>query len=250
MKISLITVCFNNHKTIKETFESVANQDYIDLEYIVIDGSSKDGTLDIIEQYKSTISKTVSELDQGIYDAMNKGIKYATGDVIGFINADDILANPHVISEVARVFNNHSIDACFSDLYYVASDNMAKVIRNWKSSPYYYRAFSKGWTPPHPTFYVKKSIYEKYGSFDLQYKMGNDIELMLRFIEKHQIKTLYVPQVWVKMRIGGVSNQSLSNIIQQNKEILRAAKNNQLPFSIPLFIIGKLKYRLFQYLFK
>ncbi|MCP3675872.1 MAG: glycosyltransferase [Gammaproteobacteria bacterium] len=250
MKISLITVCFNSIDTIKDTFESVASQDYDDLEYIVVDGQSNDGTLELLSEYQSLIDIMISEPDQGIYDAMNKGIKAATGDVIGFINADDILENSTVITEVAEAFANNSVDACYADLHYVRFDNMSTVVRNWSSSGFKPGAFSKGWTPPHPTFYVKKSVYETFGGFDLQYQMGNDIELMLRFMEKYHIKTTYVPKVWVKMRVGGVSNQSISNIILQNREIIRAAKVNQVPFSIPLFVLGKLKDRLIQYIFK
>ena len=250
MKISLITVCFNSIDTIKDTFESVACQDYDDLEYIVVDGQSNDGTLELLSEYQSLIDITISEPDQGIYDAMNKGIKAATGDVVGFINADDILASSSVIKEVAEAFSNNSVDACYADLYYVRFNDMSMVVRNWKSSDFKSGAFSKGWTPPHPTFYVKKSIYEQYGVFDLQYKMGNDIELMLRFMEKYQISTVYVPNVWVKMRVGGVSNQSISNIILQNREIIRAAQVNQVPFSTSLFVLGKVKDRLIQYIFK
>ena len=250
MKISLITVCFNSSKTIKETFESVARQDYSDLEYIVIDAQSTDGTLDFIEEYQSIISKAISEPDRGIYDAMNKGIQLATGDVIGFINADDVLATPGVIKQVVDCFAKGEIDACYADLEYVDQFDLDKIVRYWKSSAFKQGLFSRGWAPPHPTFYVKKAVYDKYGVFSLDYKMGNDIELMLRFLEKYQIKSLYVPQTWVKMRLGGVSNQSIRNIILQNKEIIKAARDNGLQFSILMFVFGKIKDRLQQYLLK
>lgn len=247
LKISLITVCFNSEKTIKDTLDSVSVQSYRNIEYIVIDGQSTDGTLKIIEKYQNIISCLVSEQDQGIYDAMNKGINLATGDVIGFINADDVLAHSDVVRSVAKTFNDDSLDACYSDLLYVNSNNLNKIIRVWKSSPFVSGAFASGWSPPHPTFYVKKSVYEKNGVFDLQYKMGNDVELMMRFMERYHIKTQYVSDVWVKMRVGGVSNQSLGHIILQNKEIIRAAKLNQIPFSIPGFVFGKILDRFKQY---
>lgn len=248
--ISLITVSFNSQKTIEETILSVKSQTYQNIEYIIIDGQSTDKTLNIIKKYPKVISHYVSETDQGIYDAMNKGIRLATNEVIGFINADDVLANPTVIEQVAQALVSTDVDACYSDLVYVDQFDLNKVIRYWKSSPFNSGLFTRGWAPPHPTFYVKKYIYEKYGLFSLDYKMGNDIELMLRFIEKFKIKTTYIPQVMVKMRLGGVSNQSVSNIILQNKEIIKAAKNNKIYFSLPLFVFGKLKDRLGQYLFK
>ena len=181
---------------------------------------------------------------------MNKGINLATGEVIGFINADDILATSSVISQVAENLQSKDVDACYSDLEYVDPVNLNKIIRFWQSSEFIPGLFSKGWAPPHPTFYAKKAVYEQYGVFSLDYKMGNDIEIMMRFLEKYQIHSLYVAQTWVKMRMGGVSNQSLGNIFLQNKEIIRAAKNNGVPFSIPGFIWGKIKNRLKQYLLK
>ena len=250
MKVTLITVCYNSSETIEETFKSVAAQDYDNLEYIVVDGQSTDNTLSYIEQYNSIINITISEPDRGIYDAMNKGIKLATGDVIGFINADDVLATPSVIRQVVDCFAKDGTDACYADLEYVDQFDLDKVVRYWKSSVFIPGLFSKGWAPPHPTFYVKKSVYDQYGVFSLDYKMGNDIELMLRFLEKYQIKSHYVPKTWVKMRMGGVSNQSIRNVILQNKEIIKAARDNGLQFSVPMFVFGKIKDRLQQYLLK
>ena len=250
MKVSLITVCYNSSATIEETFKSVAAQDYDNLEYIVIDGQSTDNTLRYIEQYQSIINKSLSEPDQGIYDAMNKGIKLATGDVVGFINADDVLATPGVIRQVVDAFAHNDVDACYADLEYVDQFDLNKVVRYWKSSMFTSGLFSKGWAPPHPTFYVKKTVYDQYGVFSLDYKMGNDIELMLRFLEKYHIPSYYVPKTWVKMRMGGVSNQSISNVILQNKEIIKAARDNKLQFSVLLFAFGKIKDRLQQYLVK
>ncbi len=250
IKVSLITVSFNSAKTIEDTIKSVREQNYHNLEYIIIDGGSTDGTLDIIENNSNVLSCLISENDDGIYDAMNKGISKASGDIIGFINADDILASPKVLEAVAKTFARNCIDACYADLEYVEYFNLNKAKRYWRSSTFKTGLFSKGWSPPHPTFYVKKSVYEQFGLFSLDYKLGNDIELMLRFLEKYQINSVYVPETWVKMRLGGVSNQSIRNIILQNREIIKAAKDNGITFFIPIFIFGKVKDRLLQYLFK
>jgi len=247
LKISIITVSYNNKDTIEDTILSVKGQDYDNVEYIVIDGASNDGTVEILKSHRENLSKMVSEPDEGIYYAMNKGIELASGDIIGFINADDVLASPQVLSNVARVLEDEKLDSCFSDLVYVKPDNLEKVVRFWQSSPFQAESFSDGWSPPHPTFYVKRRVYEEFGMFDLNYHMGNDIELMMRFLERYRISTRYVPQVWVKMRLGGVSNSSLQNIFTQNKEIVRSARCNRVPLVVHDFIFGKLKDRLNQY---
>jgi len=249
-KISLITVSFNRQETIEDTILSVKSQTYKNLEYLIIDGASTDDTRKIIEKYPDVVTRYTSEPDKGIYDAMNKGIAKASGDIIGFINADDVLASSKVLSAVANAFAANNIDACYSDLVYVDQFDVNRVKRYWRSSMYKTGLFSKGWSPPHPTFYVKKSIYEKLGSFSLVYKLGNDIEIMLRFLEKYKIRSLYVPGVWVKMRMGGVSNESFANIVLQNREIIKAAKDNDLSFNVPKFVFFKLKNRLGQYFFK
>jgi len=247
LKISIITVSFNNKETIEDTILSVKEQDYPNVEYIVVDGASTDGTLEILQSHQADIGKMVSEPDEGIYYAMNKGIEMASGDVLGFINADDVLASPQVLSNVAKVLQDEANDSCYSDLVYVKPNQLDKVIRFWQSSPFQPESFSDGWAPPHPTFYVKKNIYEQFGKFDLDYNMGNDIELMMRFLERYRISTVYVPQIWVKMRLGGVSNRSIQNIFIQNKEIVRSARNNRVPLVVHDFIFGKLRDRIGQY---
>lgn len=247
-KISIITVSYNNETTIEDTIRSVKSQTYPMVEHIIIDGASTDSTMAIVNQYKSHLGPILSEPDKGIYFAMNKGIKLASGDIIGFINADDILANNSVLRNVAQTLTDKDMDACYANLVYVKTDNMDKIIRFWMSSPFIQELFSTGWSPPHPTFYVKKKIYEQYGYFDLNYKMGNDVELMMRFLERYRISSQYVPEVWVKMRLGGVSNQSIKNIITQNLEIYHGARKNRVPFFIPGFIFGKIKDRIFQYI--
>jgi glycosyltransferase involved in cell wall biosynthesis len=247
-KISIITVSYNNEATIEDTIRSVKSQTYPMVEHIIVDGASTDNTMAIVNQYKNHLGPVLSEPDEGIYFAMNKGIKMASGDIIGFINADDILANNNVLEHVANILTDKNMDSCFANLVYVKIDNMHKIIRFWMSSPFSWELFSTGWSPPHPTFYVKKKIYEQYGYFDLNYKMGNDIELMMRFLERFRISSQYVPEVWVKMRLGGVSNQSIKNIITQNIAIYHGARKNRVPFFIPEFIFCKIKNRILQYI--
>ena len=246
MKISIITVTKNDRDNIENCIESVLSQGYKNLEYILIDGASTDGTVNIIKQYNGRISKWISEKDNGIYDAMNKGINMATGDVIGFLNSDDLYAGPNILEFVAEEFQNNDIDSCYGDLVYVAKDDTNQVIRNWKSCEFSYELFNNGWHPPHPTFFVKKNIYEKCGTFDTKYKIGADYALMLKFLVKHKIRVKYIPEVLVKMRVGGSSNENIFNILRANLECYRAWKENDLDIS-PLFIFKKPFSKLFQY---
>ena len=237
IKISIITVCFNSEKTIEDTVQSVISQDYPNIEYIIVDGASKDNTLQIVEKYKDTISQIISEPDKGIYDAMNKGISAATGEVIGILNSDDVFADNSAISAIAKVFEDSSTDATYGDLVYVQSNNLNKITRNWKSKPYKEGAFLNGWMPPHPTFYVKKKYYETLGTYNLQLTSAADYELMLRFIHKHKINVAYIPKTLVKMRVGGQSNISLKNRLKANNEDRFAWKINELkPHFYTLFL--------------
>ncbi|WP_330110916.1 glycosyltransferase family 2 protein [Methylophaga thalassica] len=219
MKISIITVCFNSVKTINDTIQSVALQDYPNIEHIIVDGGSTDGTYDIIAN-APTVTKFISEPDDGIYDAMNKGISIATGDIIGTLNADDFYATSSVLRQVANTFRNSEIDACFADLVYVDVKDTDKVIRYWKSKPFVSGLFRCGWMPAHPTFFVRSLIYEQFGMFDLRYKLAADMQLLFRFLEKYKIRTVYLPEIFIKMRIGGATNKNIKNIYIQNKEIL------------------------------
>lgn len=249
IKVSIITVCYNSEKTIEETILSIKSQSYSPIEYIVIDGASKDNTLNIVERYRDSIDVLVSEKDMGIYDAMNKGIEKASGDVIGFLNADDLLAHPDAIKKIVDIFESSNADAVYGDLVYFSRKNeQDKIVRYFKSSRFKYGNFAKGWCPPHPTFYVRKAVYKTYGGFNLNLAMGNDVELMMRFLEKDKIKSFYIPEVLVKMRMGGVSNQSLKNIWIQNKHILKAAKELDIPISTLGFIFHKLLDRASQYI--
>ncbi len=225
--LSVITVVRNSVSTIRDCIESVKRQSY-PAEHIIIDGASDDGTLEIIQEYKSSVSQFISEPDKGIYDAMNKGIKLASGDIIGILNSDDLYPTSDTLSEVAKVFEKKNIDSCYGDLVYVNPIKTDKTRRYWRSGYFNPRRFYFGWMPPHPTFFVRRSVYEKYGFFNLALGSAADYELMLRFLLKYKISTTYLPHILVKMRNGGESNASLKNRIRANKMDRMAWKINGL----------------------
>jgi len=229
MKISIITVCYNALQTIGYTINSVLSQDYPDIEYIIVDGKSTDGTVELLQQWsKEYPIRWVSEKDAGIYDAMNKGIAMATGDVIGILNADDFYSNSHVVSQIAETFRQQNVDSVYADLAYVDAENVHKTIRYWASGTYSHGAFLRGWMPPHPTFFVKREVYQQFGSFNLSFRSAADYELMLRLLHKNRVSTAYLPQVTVMMRVGGVSNSSWRNRWKANREDALAWKINGL----------------------
>ena len=227
-KVSIITITYNSEETLIETIDSVLNQTYKNIEYIIVDGASTDDTVSIVHSYKDKITKFVSEKDKGLYDALNKGISMATGDVVGILHSDDFYTNHHVIQNVVNAFKTGNADAVYADLFYVDKDDTHKIHRKWKSGHYKHGMFRHGWMPPHPTFFVKREIYEKYGHFNLDLVSAADYELMLRFIHKHQIKLAYLPEFIIKMRVGGKSNLNLKNRIRANKEDRKAWKINGL----------------------
>jgi glycosyltransferase involved in cell wall biosynthesis len=186
----------------------------------------------IVRAYGNSISRVISEPDEGIYDAMNKGIKAASGDIIGILNSDDFYHNEQVLSDIVNAFENDDADAVYGDLVYVGKNDTNKIIRYWKPNPYNPGDFLKGWHPPHPSFFVKKEVYAKYGVFDRSFGVSADFELMLRFVEKYKIKIKYLPKLLVRMRVGGESNRSLRNIIQGNINCIRAFKKNGLKIGI------------------
>ncbi|MBL7893458.1 MAG: glycosyltransferase [Bacteroidia bacterium] len=242
MKVSIITTCKNSESTIEDTIRSVLSQDHPNIEYIIIDGGSTDGTLEIINKYHDRISILISEPDAGFYHAINKGISLATGDIIGNLNSDDFYPSQNIISQVVSAFSNNAIEAVYGDLHYVDKNNTHKIIRNWQAGQYKEGLFLKGWMPPHPTFFVKKDIYKKYGVFNTELKSAADYEIMLRFIHKHKIKIAYLPQVLVKMRVGGKSNVTVINRIKANLEDRKAWKANGLrPRFLTLFLKPLLK---------
>ena len=243
MKISIITVVWNNERTIKNCIDSILSQTYQNIEYIIVDGKSTDRTVEIINSYGEKISKFISEKDKGIYDAMNKGISMASGEIIGILNSDDFYTDEKTI--IANEFITKNIDATFSDLDYVSFENENKITRKWRSTPYYENAFINGWHPAHPTFFVRKEIYDKYGNFDLDFAISADFEIMLRFIEKYKIKTSYIPKVLVKMREGGASNQSIKNILKGNANVRKAFHKNEIKLD-PLYTPKRLFKKVIQ----
>lgn len=251
MKISIITVTFNNAKVISDCLASVNSQKHDNIEHIVIDGASTDTTLSLLKSKRSQLKTLISEPDKGIYDAMNKGIKIATGEIIGFLNSDDFYASDDVISRVASVFHNDpSLDACYADLIYTDKIDTSKIIRYWKSSEFLPGSFSKGWCPPHPTFFARSSVYDRFGKFNLSYNISSDRELMMRFLEVHKINVCYVPELWVKMRMGGLSNNSLKNIFKQNLEDLHALKKHNLSNNMLIYLIYKILSRFKQFFYR
>jgi glycosyltransferase involved in cell wall biosynthesis len=232
--ISIITVSFNSVITIRDTIESIISQDYNNIEYIIIDAGSNDGTLDIIKEYKEHISYFISEADNGIYDAMNKGIAAATGDIIGILNSDDFYPNSFIISNVARTFEKQGCDAAYGDLVYVKFFDIDKIVRYWQSGEYTVKKVKNGWMLPHPTFFVKKQLYDKYGYYHTDFKIAADYEMVLKLLYKHNIKVFYIPMILVNMRMGGASNSSFLNRIRANKEDGLAWTKNQL--NKPIFV--------------
>ncbi|PZX92480.1 glycosyltransferase [Flavobacterium aquariorum] len=248
MKISIITVVYNNEKTIQEAMKSVLLQSYKNIEYVIIDGGSKDNTVNLIDEFKDQLGYFVSERDKGLYDAMNKGIKACSGDVIGILNSDDLYQDLDVLAAVMEQFNNDpDLDILYGDLVYVKSDDTNKVVRNWKSKSYCNNFFENANVPPHPSLFVRSKVYKEAGLFDLQYKLAADYELMLRMFKKHNFKSKYINRLIIKMRLGGATNQSFTNIVNQNKEILKAWKNNNLQAPVHLMPLRIFK-RLTQFI--
>ena len=247
MKISIITTTFNSASTIEQTIQSVLNQSYTNIECIIVDGGSTDGTMDIISRYKAQLSKIISEKDNGIYDALNKGIDLATGDIIGILHSDDFYINSTVIEQVANTFNQNNCDGLYANLFYVDKDDTNKIKRKWHSGNYSEGAFLNGWMPPHPTFFVKKEIYNKYGKFNLQFVTAADYELMLRFIHKNKIKLSYLDQFIVKMRIGGKSNDTVKSRVTANLDDRKAWEVNGLKPRFYTLYIKPLR-KIFQFL--
>lgn len=237
MKVSIITVTYNSEAHLEQTIKSVIEQTYKDIEYIIIDGDSTDNTKKIIGKYQPNITRFISEKDSGIYDALNKGLEMASGDIIGILHSDDFYEHERVIEHVVASFKQNKADALYANLYYVDAGNTKKIIRKWKSGIYQPNSFKFGWMPPHPTFFVRKNVYERLGKFNLNFKTSADYELMLRFIHKHHIKLAYLNEYIVRMRVGGQSNASFNNRILANMEDRKAWEVNQLkPYFFTLWL--------------
>ncbi|WP_387491281.1 glycosyltransferase family 2 protein [Photorhabdus sp. RM96S] len=233
MKISIITATYNSEKTLADTLLSLEKQTYQNIEYIIIDGASEDNTLMMINKNSTRVTTIISEPDKGIYDALNKGIATATGDIVGFLHSDDLFAYPEAIADIVAMFEKYKCEAVYGDLQYVSKNNINNVVRYWKSGPFYPKKMQYGWMPPHPTFYMKRKLYDKWGGFDLNFKISSDYDSITRYIINHNIKLIYLPKVIIKMRIGGESNR-LENTILRSKEIIRIMKNRRIFWPIAL----------------
>ena len=244
MKISIITPVFNDVR-VSRALDSILSQRHEhDLELIVVDAASTDGTMEVLERYRDSITTLISEPDDGIYDGMNKGIRHATGNVVGILNADDRYADEYVLRDVAEAFADDAADACYGNLVYVNHND--KIVRYWKTGDAGLRKWYWGWMPPHPTFFVRRRIYDEYGGFKLEFPIAADYELMLRLFVRQRISVRYLDRVLVRMALGGASNGSISNIIKANSEVARAWRSNGLRggFLVPFL---KPASKIFQY---
>jgi glycosyltransferase involved in cell wall biosynthesis len=245
--VSIITVVFNGVATLEDTIKSVLSQRYDNIEYIIIDGGSNDGTVDIIRKYEKHLDHWISEADSGIYDAMNKGLALASGEIVGFLNSDDFYSDCFVLEKIANTFLSPEVEGCYGDLIYVTKDNQ-RVVRLWKSNSFVKGSFAKGWCPPHPTFYIRKSKINMLGFFDHSFKLAADVEFMMRYLEQFGLKAIYIPSVLVRMRIGGATNQSWRNVVKQNKEVITALRKNGIAYSLFTFFICKTVNRFWQFI--
>lgn len=246
MKVSLITVTYNSGSYLEDCIRSVIRQQFADIEHIIVDGGSSDTTLDIIRRYAPHISRWVSEKDKGMYDAINKGIQMATGDIVGILNSDDILASEDVVNSIVSCFNQHKLDAVYGDLVYVNKSNTDKVVRFWKGHAYSRLNFKYGWMPAHPTFYLRRELIDEIGGYQSHYFTAADYEFMSRYMYSYRISARYLPKLIVKMRVGGQSNISLRSRLRANRRDYLAMKKNKIPFP---FIVSLLKpvIKLHQY---
>jgi glycosyltransferase len=230
MKVSIITASLNNSQTIRDTISSVLSQDYLDIEHIIIDGNSSDGTLEIIKdcQSKNKSIKLFIEFNNGAYNALNQGLRLSSGDIIGFLHSDDLFGSKTIISEITSIFENNDINGVYGDLQYVKNTDISKVVRNWKSRKFYPEMIKKAWMPAHPTLFLKKEVYEKHGNFDPTYKISADYEFIIRIFKDQFLIFEHIPKVITKMRLGGISNRSLKNIFIKSLEDYRAMKKHKV----------------------
>lgn len=245
MKISIVTVTYNSAATLADTLKSVRQQDYPDVEHILIDGASKDATVDIIRSYPH-VKKWVSEKDNGLYDAINKGIRMAEGDVVGILNSDDFFPSNDIVSKIAAAFKDN-IDAVFGDIAFVRPDRLDKIVRLYSSRRFTPRRFAYGYMPAHPSFYVRKHCYETLGLYKTDYTIAADYELLMRFIYRNRVPYAYIPQTMVYMRTGGVSNKSILSRYTLNKEIIKACKENGVNTNMAVLSLKYLN-KVFEYI--
>lgn len=226
MKISVITAVYNNRDTVGQALDSALAQTHPDVELVVIDGASTDGTREVLQAYADRVGVLVSEPDRGIYDALNKGIARASGEVVGFLHSDDLFADEQVLSRIAAAFADPNVDAAYGDLLYVRKDDPTKVVRTWRAGAFSQSRLAHGWMPPHPTLYVRRAAYERLGGYDTSYRIAADYDCVLRLLGRGGLRALYIPEVLVKMRVGGASNRSLKNILRKSREDYRALRVN------------------------
>lgn len=246
--MTVVTVCLDSVTYIEDCLRSVDEQREVDVEHLIIDGGSTDGTHEVLAGHQRPWRHVVSEPDGGIYEAMNKGIRLATGAVVGFLNSDDFYASSTVLRDVAAAFSDPKIDACWGDLTYVDREDTSREVRRWVSSTFAPGLFARGWSPPHPTFFARTEIYASFGGFCSHYRMGNDVELMARLLEQRRIAGRYLPQTMVRMRAGGVSNRNLRGVLLQNRELLRAFRDLGIRVSATEFVLSKIMSRTRQFL--
>lgn len=247
MKVSIITVCFNAGKTVGDTLASVAAQKHPDIEHIVVDGASTDGTLDVIKRHGERVARLISEPDQGIYDAMNKGLRLATGEAIGFLNADDVYADTEVLTRVSAVLETEKLDALFGDAEFVSSARPDRPLRRYRSERFHPDRIAWGWMPAHPTLFLRRQAYERFGMFRTDYRIAGDFELVARMFHGGTLRYRYVPEILVRMRTGGVSTGGWRNTLLLNREVLRACRENGIPTSLPK-ILSKYPAKLLEFL--
>jgi glycosyltransferase involved in cell wall biosynthesis len=246
MKVSIITVCYNSAATIDTTLQSVRDQDYPHIEHIIVDGGSRDETMSIVSRYPH-VAKAISEKDDGLYDAINKGINLATGDVVGILNSDDFFPGNNIISLVAGSFRNTSIDAVYGDVAFVKPDNLFKVVRYYSAKYFNPGKFRYGYMPPHPSFYAKRSCFQQYGLYKPDYVIASDYELLMRFLYRFKLPSAYINHPLVYMRTGGVSNKTIFSRYILNKEIIRACKENSVNTNM-LILSVKYLNKVFEYI--
>jgi len=249
MKISIITVVYNNAATIRDAIESVLKQSYADVEYIVVDGGSNDGTVDIIKSYGEKIDKFISEKDKGLYDAMNKGIKMATGDVVGTLNSDDFFYDDKVLANIAAGFEDGQPEAVIGDIVFIRNASEDSILRKYSSAKWSPGRFAWGYMPAHPSFYARRDLFERFGLYKTDYQIASDYELLIRHLLVHQVKWKYLPIITTKMRLGGASTRGIKSVLTLNKEIARACRENGI-YTNYFMIYSKYFFKPFEFIFK
>jgi len=249
VKISVVTATWNSAHTLADCLASIKQQSYDNVEHVIIDGASTDGTIDLVNRHIGQITTFKSEKDEGIYDALNKGICLTTGDVVGFLHADDFYASKDVLSQVAKIFEDSAVCAVYGDLEYVSKGDIGKVIRRWRGKPFNRHELGWGWMPAHPTLYVRREWYLRIGDFDVNYRIAADYRSILKLFTLPGFKAVYIPEVLVTMRLGGSSNGSLAAIIRKTKEDWLALRSCGFPFFIAIrAIVWKNLSKLEQFL--